>query len=102
MARDQQNQILTTLKRWYYRNMAATLNQDDINLLKSIFATKDDLGSMEKRQDAKYATKAELKIGFSNIEKRFDDMDMALTKYSQDIETRIERLEVAVGIPAVN
>lgn len=89
--------------------MAATLNQDDIKLLKSIFATKDDLSSMEKRQDAKYATKADLtsmekrqNAKFDMIEKRFDDMDMALTKYSQEIEARIENLEDAVGISVVN
>ncbi|KKS32559.1 MAG: hypothetical protein UU93_C0006G0038 [Candidatus Amesbacteria bacterium GW2011_GWA2_42_12] len=89
--------------------MAATLNQDDIKLLKSIFATKNDLVAMEKRQNAKYATKNDLvsmekrqNAKFDNIEKRFDDMDVALAKYSQEIEARIENLEDAVGIPAVN
>lgn len=66
-------------------NVKPTLNEADIKLLTKTFATKDDM-----------------KAGFSSVEKRFDDMDMALAKYSQDIETRIERLEVAVGIPAVN
>ena len=40
--------------------MPATLNQDDIKLLESVFVTKRDLVAMEKRQDAKYATKENL------------------------------------------
>ena len=99
--------------------MATTLNQDDIKLLKSVFATKNDLSSMEKRQDAKYATKTDLTSmekrqdakyatkdavtkGFAMVEKRFDDMDAALAKYSTDIETRVQRLENVVGIPTFN
>lgn len=45
-----------------------TLNQSDLNLLKSVFATKKDLTAMESRQDKKYATKTDL----SNMEKRQD------------------------------
>ena len=48
--------------------MPATLNQDDIKLLKSVFATKDDLVAMERRQDMKYTTKS----GLSAMEKRQD------------------------------
>ncbi len=48
--------------------MSATLNQDDIKLLKSVFATKDDLVAMEKRQDAKYATKDDLKQFATRVE----------------------------------
>ena len=36
------------------------LNQEDIKLLKSIFATKGDLVSMEKHFDKKFVTKDEL------------------------------------------
>gem|GEM_PF-7074964 len=65
--------------------MPAMLNQDDIKLLKSVFVTKDDLAALEVR-----------------LEKRFDDLDVALIKYSQDIESRIVKLEDAVGISAIN
>ncbi len=95
--------------------MSATLNQDDIKLLKSVFATKDDLTTtekrldgklvaMEKRQDTKYATKNDLERFATKdyIEKRFDDLDAALIKYSKDVESRIEKLEDVVGIPATN
>ena len=56
--------------------MSATLNQDDIKLLKSVFATKDDLVAMEKRQDAKYVTKNDL----STMEKRVDSKLVAMEK----------------------
>ncbi len=55
--------------------MPATLNQDDIQLLKSVFATKGDLVAMEKRQDAKYATKNDLvsvRSDLAAMEKRQD------------------------------
>ncbi|KKU28870.1 MAG: hypothetical protein UX80_C0009G0038 [Candidatus Amesbacteria bacterium GW2011_GWA2_47_11b] len=82
--------------------MSATLNQDDIRLLKSVFATKQDLVAMEKRQDAKYVTKNDLTGLEARIEKRFDDLDFSLIKYSKDIEARIGKVEDAVGISATN
>lgn len=66
-------------------NVKPILNEADIKLLTKTFATKEDM-----------------EAGFAKIEKRFDDMDMALTKYSQEIEARIEKLEDAVGISVVN
>lgn len=59
--------------------MPATLNQDDIKLLKSVFATKDDLVAMEKRQDAKYATRGNL----ASMEKGIRG-DMAAMEKRQD------------------
>ena len=82
--------------------MAATLNRDDVKLLKSVFATKRDLVAMEKRQDAKYTTKGDLAGLETRIEKRFDDLDFALVKYSQEIEGRIGKLEDAVDVSSMN
>ncbi len=92
--------------------MTATLNQDDIKLLKSVFATKDDLKRFATKDDLKrFATKDDLKrfatkddlTGLEErFEKRFDDLDTALIKYSKDIESRIEKLEDAVGISVAN
>ena len=69
--------------------MAATLNQDDIKLLKSVFATKDDLDAKVDSLEAK-------------INVKFDDLDVALIKYSKDIEPRISKLEDVIGISAAN
>lgn len=66
-------------------NVKPTLNEADIKLLTKTFATKDNLKAFATR-----------------IEERFDDMDTALVKYSQDIETRVQRLENVAGILAVN
>lgn len=63
--------------------MPATLNQDDIKLLKSVFATKSDLAAMEKRQDAKYATKdnlASVRSDLVTMEKRYDNKLTAMEK----------------------
>lgn len=63
--------------------MPATLNQDDIKLLKSVFVTKSDLTAMEKRQNAKYATKSDLASVRSDLvtmEKRYDNKLTAMEK----------------------
>lgn len=76
--------------------MKATLNQEDIKILKSIFATKDDLVSMEKRQDKKYVTKDDLnnlitKEQFSKeldrkFEKQTEEIMEFFKKYFEDIQ----------------
>lgn len=88
--------------------MVATLNQDDIKLLKSVFATKDDLVAMEQRQDAKYATKDDLKSLPTRIEVKQmieeseNSIIQAVTGVEIELRSRINRLEDVVGISAAN
>ena len=112
--------------------MSATLNQDDIKLLKSVFATKQDLVAMEKRQDKKYATKndlASVRGDLAAMEKRQDakyatkddlkqfatrveikqmiedsenSIILAVTSVEIELRGKIKRLEDAVGISAAN
>lgn len=89
--------------------MAPTLNQDDIKLLKSIFATKEDLGSMENRFDKKFATKedlkplattkqlkTEIKMSTMRLIKRMDEMDNFLDRETVRLARDIDKLKPSV------
>ena len=87
--------------------MKPNLNTVDLELLKGIFATKDDLkgfatkddlkifatkkdlAAMEKRQDEKFATKKDL----AEMEKRFD------TKFptKDEMNQKFENLEIMIA-----
>ena len=91
----------------------------DIKKLKQVFATKDDLKSMEARQDKKYATKDDLKSMEARQDKKYatrDDLKRSLDDTKKDIvkeltdymqnnvinllsehEVRLDRLEKTVG-----
>ncbi len=77
--------------------MKPNLNKADIELLKGTFATKKDLvamekrigfdlAAMEKRQDEKYPTKAEM-------EKQFEDLTIIIADSFQSVEARVSKLE---------
>ncbi|MEK7091332.1 MAG: hypothetical protein AAB887_02385 [Patescibacteria group bacterium] len=73
--------------------MPATLNQDDIKLLKSVFVTKFDLVAMEKRQEKKYATKNDLtsvRRDLVAMEKR-QDAKYAAKDDLRKLETSLEK-----------
>ena len=53
----------------------SNLNQEDIKLLKSIFATKDDLGLTEKRFSKIFATKDELVAFEVRTKQKFEDLE---------------------------
>lgn len=99
--------------------MSATLNQDDIKLLRSVFATKPDLAAMEKhhdgklaamekRQDTKYASKDDLKQFPTRLEVKQmieaseNSIIQAVTSVEVELRSRIGRLEDAVGISTAN
>ena len=70
---------------------APTLNQADVNLLKSVFTTKEDLAAMESRQDNKYATKQDLVQMESRQDKKYatkQDLKTLVTK--KDLEKAVE------------
>jgi alpha-N-acetylglucosamine transferase len=87
--------------------MTPTLNQDDIKLLKSIFATKADLKAFATKADlkklaTKTATKADLKklatkTDLKNLEiriiKRMDDMDNFLDRETVRLAREIDKLK---------
>lgn len=74
--------------------MAPTLNQDDIKLLKGIFATKDDLKDFAKKDDLKaFATKddvASVKSELASMEARFDKK-FATKDDLTSMETRFDK-----------
>lgn len=106
--------------------MAPTLNQEDIKLLKTIFATKEDLKDfatkedlkdfskkddlilMESRFNKKFASKKDLVAMEKRLDKkfaskteindRFDQLETILAKTFVNIEGRIQTLEDEVGI----
>lgn len=112
MERVHVKRMLTCSKKCYHRFMAPTLNQDDIKLLKGIFATKDDLTSMETRFGKKFATKDDLKVfakkddlvNFStktdikNMEtrliKKIDDMDNFLDRETVRLAKQIDKVKL--------
>src|SRR3989344_2270361 len=51
------------------------ITDKDIKKLSSVFATKDDLKSMEDRQDKKYATKDDLKSMEDRQDKKYATKD---------------------------
>ncbi len=53
----------------------SNLNQEDIRLLKSIFATKDDLGLTEKRFSKIFATKDELVAFEVRTNQKFEELE---------------------------
>lgn len=78
--------------------MAPTLNQDDIKLLKGIFATKEDLGLMENRFNKKFATKDDLKDfakkdDLKNLATKEDLKPLATTK---QLKTEIKMSEMRI------
>jgi hypothetical protein len=92
--------------------MKPTLNQNDVELLKSIFATKEDLSKFATKEDlTNFSTKDDLKPfatkdDLNQLEKRqnfkFDQLEGIVSKSFEEIETnfsdRISRLEEEVGI----
>ena len=87
----------------------------DIKKMKKVFVTKDDLVSMEKRQDRKYATKDDLK---DLREELNDDIDGKLVHQKKEIvkevgeyiadtivpmfdkrDKQIVRIEKKIGLP---
>lgn len=62
--------------------------QQLISDFKDVFATKDDLKSMEDRQDQKYATKVDL-IGFAT---KVDLQDLAKQKDLLDVKGKLDDL----------
>ncbi len=88
--------------------MPATLNQDDIKLLESVFVTKRDLVAMEKRQDAKYATKENLQqfATRTELKQMIEESELsiihAVTNVELDLRSRITKLEDTVGISPAN
>ncbi|HJZ05107.1 hypothetical protein A2634_04375 [Candidatus Amesbacteria bacterium RIFCSPHIGHO2_01_FULL_48_32] len=82
--------------------MAPSLNKDDINLLKGVFATKIDLSAMEKRQDQKFVTKTDLGGLWQKVERKFEQLEGILVKSFQETEGRLQLLEKEVGIPSHN
>ncbi len=97
--------------------MTASLNQEDIKLLKGIFATKKDLVEMEKRQDKKYAaksdlnsfaakkdlkefaTKKDLTAMEKRIIKRMDLVDIALDRDHIKLVRDVDQIKIQVGLP---
>lgn len=89
-----------------------TLNQADIELLKGIFATKDDLVAMEKRQDTKYATKADLTSMEQRLEKQIkrNRKEIKLVREtlnyviddSEKLEQRLVRVENQFRLPPIS
>src|SRR3989344_2606007 len=79
--------------------------------MKEVFATKDDLVAMEKRQDKKYATKDDLKDlrgqitddidGKLKVQKReiLDEMDTKLTKQKEEIVKDVGEYIVDTIVP---
>jgi hypothetical protein len=93
--------------------MAPTLNQEDIKLLKGIFATKEDiksikedLVSMESRFDKKFATKEDLqKIVLASekkITERIDFMINVLDKEHVKLAKDVDKIKIHVGLPILN
>lgn len=104
--------------------MKPTLNQADIELLKGVFATKDDLTgfatkddliamekrqdgkyatkndlvSMEKRQDSKYATKEDLKGMEKRLTKRMDYVDKTLDREHVKLAKDVDRIKLHIGL----
>ncbi len=82
--------------------MAPTLNQEDIKLLKEIFATKKDLVEMEKRQDKKYAAKSDLnsfatKKDLKGMEGRLlNEVDKRISKSERRIVRRVDLVDKAL------
>lgn len=75
--------------------MAATLNQDDIKLLKSIFPTKDDL-------DAKIDTlESRINLQFKAVDERFDLLEPIIAKSFEDLEHRVKKPEDVARIPTI-
>jgi len=84
-----------------------TLLIDD---MKQVFATKDDLGAMEQRQDKKFATKDDLtslatkddlkpiKSGIRKINKKLDETITYLEKQANFHHRRLDQLEHKVGV----
>ena len=66
--------------------MSATLNQDDIKLLKSVFATKEDL-------------KIELKKSERKIIRRVDLVDKFLDREHVSLARDVDKIKVHVGLP---
>jgi len=88
------------------------LNQEDIRLLKSVFASKEDLVAMEARMNKKFASKADLEktnaslkalVTKKDLEKAVEEIYLFFTKYFKNIqleeklsdhEDRIKSLEL--------
>lgn len=75
--------------------MKPTLNQADIELLKGVFVTKDDLNAMEARFIARFATKDE-------VNSRFDVLESILAKSFEIIEARLSKLEHILNVKPAN
>jgi hypothetical protein len=86
--------------------MVPTLNQDDIKLLKGIFATKDDLTSMETRFGKKFATKEDVKMivkmSEKRIIKRVDEMDKFLDREHMKLVREVDDLKLRLPLSISN
>lgn len=69
--------------------MAPTLNKDDIKLLKSIFATKEDLKPLATTKQLK----TEIKMSEMRIIKRMDEMDNFLDRETVRLARDIDKLK---------
>ncbi|MDP1743641.1 MAG: hypothetical protein Q8L51_02515 [Candidatus Amesbacteria bacterium] len=69
--------------------MAPTLNQEDIKLLKGIFATKDDL-------------KNEIKMSEKRIIKRVDEMDIFLDREHMKLVREVDDLKLRLPLSISN
>lgn len=77
--------------------MAATLTQDDIKLLKEVFATKEDLARFATKDDlAAFATKEDLKQLSARIDTKFgqqgQEFDQKLDQQSKGFDGKLEKL----------
>ena len=82
-----------------------TLNVADIKLLKSIFATKQDISKLSSSIDRRFRQIdkrfAQVDKRFAQIDKRFDTLEAILSQTFMEYEQRIQKLEhVASPVPA--
>ncbi|MEK7592986.1 MAG: hypothetical protein AAB508_06430 [Patescibacteria group bacterium] len=69
------------------------LTQADKKFLKTNFATKDDLTSMEKRQNDRFATKDDLRNDLSAMEKRMDAKFATKDDLRNDLSAMEKRMD---------
>jgi len=103
--------------------MSASLNQDDIKLLSSVFATKKNLAQFATKKDlaqfatkkdlaqfatkkdlAQFATKKDLAqfATKNDINKKFEELEKIISKSFIQVESRIQNLESIIGIMPTN
>ena len=84
------------------------ITNQDVKKLKSVFATKDDLKSMEDRQNKRFATKDDLKRQLKPIKKSIDKLTKSINlsiKFTNEettkIKKRVNRIEDHLGLPPI-